>query len=566
MRTVPFPSDLERIAVRFFDGIATPVALACKTAVKELRWDDLASMRVDPGKYSTPDSYLLDVAAVSLLRKMQDLPTSFDRAAKARENFWLAERECWRTNERLQPYLRDPREWAGEAVVRDLLDRARKIVVSIIGHAPPPLVEGRFGPGATYGDKGLWTTVPDKMSSDPTLTGPCYPWLFQWAGTAWASACAHGSKSPSFVRGNRFTTVPKDCEKDRGIAVEPSINLFYQLGLGRAIRACLRRAGLDLANGQDLHRQVACVASIRRHLATIDLSNASDTVCSTLVRLLLPWRWFEALESLRSPRTLIENRWVVLEKFSSMGNGFTFELETLIFLAISKAAVEMQGCKARIGSDVFVYGDDIIVPTEGAECVLAALKWTGFSANARKTFVEGPFRESCGGDYFNGSAVRPHFIEEAPNEPQEFISLANGIRRLAIQAGGGQMDPRFLSAWFAVLDAIPVQIRKLRGPPALGDLVIHDDESKWQVRKRSGIRFVRCYRPARFRKVSWAHFRAPVVLASAVYGTGDGSSKKSLVDSLNGKVRKEGDYLRDTSGVTPRDSVIGYKVGWVPFS
>lgn len=560
-----FPSDLERIAVKFYDGIATPVAQACKRAMLERRWDDLASMRVDPGKHTSPDSYLLDVSAVSLLRKLQELPTTFDRAGVARENFWKAERECWRSNERLQPYLRDPREWAGDPVVRELIERARKIVVSIIGHSPPETVDGKFGPGATYGDKGLYTTVPDKMSSDPQLTGACYPWLFQWAGTAWASACAHASKSPLFVRGNRFTTVPKDCEKDRGIAVEPSINLFYQLGLGRVLRACLKRAGLDLVKGQDLHRQVACVASIRRHLATLDLKNASDTICTTLVRLLLPWRWFQALESLRSPRTFIDNRWVLLEKFSSMGNGFTFELETLIFCAISKAAVEMQGHPARFGRDVLVYGDDIIVPNESAPGVISALKWTGFTTNDAKSFTSGPFRESCGGDFFAGTAVRPHFVEETPNEPQKLISLANGIRRIAVQAGGGEMDPRFLPAWFAVLDAIPSQVRKLRGPPALGDLVIHDEPRHWQCRKRSGIRYLRVYRPARFRKVSWAHFRGPVVLASAVYGTGDGETKKSLVEGLNSRIRKEGDFL-DTSGVTPRDSVLGYKVGWVPFS
>jgi len=115
---------------------------------------------------------------------------------------------------------------------------------------------------------------------------------------------------------------------------------------------------------------------------------------------------------LRSPKTFFKGQWHVLEKFSSMGNGYTFELETVIFSAITAAVHEMvTGEAAKLHQNVFVYGDDIICKTDVSLDVIAALRWFGFSLNERKSFVSGPFRESCGGDYFNGVPVRAHFFE-----------------------------------------------------------------------------------------------------------------------------------------------------------
>jgi len=131
----------------------------------------------------------------------------------------------------------------------------------------------------------------------------------------------------------------------------------------------------------------------------LDLKNASDSVARRLVELLLPKRWFEVLNDLRSPTTLIGNQVVLLEKFSSMGNGFTFELETLVFLAIVLALNPAH----KAGKNVFVYGDDIICPTRSSSDVIAALSFFGMTVNKEKSFTYGMFRESCGRDYFNGA-------------------------------------------------------------------------------------------------------------------------------------------------------------------
>jgi len=538
------------ISVLYAD-LSTPVSLKALKHLESDEWDQLALMEVDPNDYTDSESYWRDATAVSLLRKCEDLPTSFDRKAVAVENFHKGERSCLRSNRRLQEYL--PPAMGEVTHVHDFLSRAREHCRRILGPCPDTdKVRGRFGPGATYGDRGRFTTIPDKMSSKPTFTREASYHIIPWSATLWASACASSRKDPTRVEGNRFTTVPKDCRKNRGIAVEPSINLFYQLAYGRVIRSRLKeRARIHLAKGQDIHRALAREASIKGHLCTLDLSNASDTICSNLVKLLLPNDWFDVLNQLRSPKTRVNGKWHLLEKFSSMGNGFTFELETLIFLCLI-LATDVSGQKLVAGENVFVYGDDIICPTESSKDVIAALSFSGFDLNVDKSFTSGPFRESCGGDYFMGVDVRPYFMKEFPCEPQQLISLANGLHRYRDHPGRGYFTYR---SWRRVLDCIPRPIRECRGPEILGDLVIHDSEDRWSTRQRRSIRYLRVYRPARFRIRPWEDFRPAVVLASACYGVGGG-----------GSLSKTGVVPQDLYGVTPRDAVTGFKVGWVPYS
>jgi hypothetical protein len=233
-----------------------------------------------------------------------------------------------------------------------------------------------------------------------------------------------------------------------------------------------------------------------------------------------------------------------------MGNGFTFELETAVFLAVILAVRNLRAIgdpswgSSRPGEDIFVYGDDIIIPTELASDVVSALSYCGFSINKDKSFVDGRFRESCGGDYFEGVDVRPFFLKEYPDEPQDWITVVNGLRRMAVSKESDSFDlgrSYLLRPWFVAQDSIPIHIRRLRGPQKLGDLVIHDECERWQTRKRGAVNYIRAYRPARFSRIGWHHWKGEVVLATAVYGAGDGKL-----------------------GITPRDAVLGYKVGWVP--
>jgi hypothetical protein len=226
---------------------------------------------------------------------------------------------------------------------------------------------------------------------------------------------------------NVVTTVPKDGRKDRPIAKEQTGNIYLQLGVGAIIRARLRGFGVDLNKQSDVNRSVALESSRTREFFTIDLSNASDTVSYALVRSLLPAKWFELLDSLRAPWGVLPTGEAFLyRKFSSMGNGFTFELESVLFLALCYGVRRVYGCKA---DRVFAYGDDIIGPDYLYAHCCAYLTYSGFQVNSEKSFHgSARVRESCGVDALDGRNIRPFFVKRTPQGAMEAIGLRNRIR------------------------------------------------------------------------------------------------------------------------------------------
>jgi hypothetical protein len=103
-----------------------------------------------------------------------------------------------------------------------------------------------------------------------------------------------------------------------------------------------------------------------------------------------------------------------------MGNGYTFELETLIFYALVRAVCGKEGT-------VSVYGDDLIYPSRFVGPVRELLAFCGFETNVEKSFSTGNFRESCGGHYFKGHSVTPFYITQLPTTWSEIIELHNNI-------------------------------------------------------------------------------------------------------------------------------------------
>lgn len=530
-----FDKQFQRVVIGLMADLDTPVSLKVAKLIEYGEYGQLFSAKIDPTHYTDASEFFRDYQAVELLRKL-NLPADVGQLSEAAEvTFRQCERDCANTNLRLNSQIHGVFDHPDDLAIADFIRKCKKFVSNVLGPLPRWL-EPKFGPGATFNDTGSLTTIPDKMSSQPTITHEAWDLLPLVRDTAWFRALyerGNSTSTPEVVRGNRFTTVPKDATKRRGICIEPSINVSLQLAVGRVMKERLRSINIDLLDGQQMHRSLAAAASLDGERATIDLSNASDTVAYSLVKLLLPRDWFELLDSLRSPETYINGRWWKLSKFSSMGNGFTFELETLIFCAI------MHGVGGNPGKDCFAYGDDLIVPRHLIEDLLPCLSYFGFTPNKRKTYVSGHFRESCGGDYFNGKAVRPHYIKELPNEPQDWIKLANGIRRVG-RANGH--DParwnRLQRTWFRCLDSLPTHIRRLRGPDELGDIVINDDT--WETEWRHSIGYVRAYLPVR-RPLPWHHWHPGVQLASALYGV-------------------------PSEGPIPRSNVAGYKVGHVAFS
>lgn len=555
-------SQMLEIALSYMEGLDCAESLKVCILLRAGQLGDIfREENPDPSHYLEHSAYAKAAAAVAFFSKFEtnDPAMLATLEEQAIEKWFESERSCFKTNERLNEFM-DFGTLNGlpahDGIVT-FVANYRKALYQMLGSRPPDTLDGAFGPGATVSDRSGQTTVPNKMSTVPTYTNGSVYYLVPWLGTKWCEANAAAGSFPIVTRGNVFFTVPKKALARRSCAKEPSVNSFYQRGYGIVMRKRLKAFGLDLTHGQQIHRQVACEASLNGEFATIDLKSASDTISTALVRLGLPIGWFEPLDDLRSHYTLVkrpgerEGRWHRLEKFSSMGNGFTFELETAIFASIILGVRP----EYKAGRDFWVYGDDIIIPTEAVTDVIAALKFCGLQLNPTKSFTTGPFRESCGGDYFDGHPVRGYYLKKEPSAPEDFISLANGIRKVALTLGGfANFHRSFLRSWFQCLDNIPSSIRRCRGPEGLGDIVIHDSEDRWSKRWRDDVQRdeIRAYLPTPQEWFTWDRFDPHIQLASVLYGAvwSDprvGSADKSRTVSCKGMA-------------------YGYREGWVlPF-
>lgn len=555
-------SDLDWAYV-LLEDIDRARSLTIAIMLRYNEWDSIVNLTVSPSEYPDfmAEEFRYDYQATEIFRKVQDIPLSVDPKEEAVKSFYTAEQLCSATNRRLLPLshaLSGVLHYGQPEWLLGFVRRWRQHVFNVLGSIPMDL-EGRFSSGSTYNDRRFILPM-DKMISVPTVTSEAFCIVDPfWGRTLWAKDFYDRSNcsNPAFLRGNRFTTVPKTAKTDRGICVEPSLNIYFQLAVGSAIRKALKRKGIDLRYGQDRHRDAVEHGSRSREIATIDLSMASDCLSNELVRLVMPPMWYDLLDSLRSKETKINGVWHRNAKFSSMGNGFTFELETLIFYTLCLTIC----CDMKVSyKDVSVYGDDIIVPTIVASRVVDALRYFGFTPNKRKTFIDDvPFRESCGADYFNGLLVRGHNIGRIPNEPTEWIKLANGISRMAradLNRFGDRC--RYHRAWLRVINHIPTYDRNF-GPLHYGDTVIFtDDSNKWTTRCGLGYHELRVTEPTypakcytTYQKGPW---RSAIVLAAA----------------CGGLLRGRGDTINDTGQsfatpfLKPRSEPNGHKNRWIP--
>jgi hypothetical protein len=198
------------------------------------------------------------------------------------------------------------------------------------------------------------------------------------------------------------------------------------------IRRCLKREGINL-DDQSRNQRLA-EAAFSRGLSTIDLEAASDSVSTELVRAVLPTSWFDLLDDLRTHMVkLTGGELHNLSKFSSMGNGFTFELESLIFYALCHVVV--REFKKDMSSPIAVYGDDLIVSREHYDDVVSALELVGFIVNKDKSFKDGFFFESCGKHYYKGVDVTPPYQKEVCVTHDQWVRFANRLWRWGFRLG-----------------------------------------------------------------------------------------------------------------------------------
>jgi hypothetical protein len=483
------PDKTVSIALAILEGLDHPVALSIAIKLRYGDYKGVVESEIKPSDFSSLEDFRSAYQAVKLLSKYPYFDTGIDRSQVALQSFYDAERVCLETNAR----FRRLREGRGvepvDPAVQAVITMAQRKITRILGEADVDSISKHFGwgPGASIGVRGQHTSVYNKFSGPLDVTRNCLAMgaAVVNSSPSWANAICKTGEFPSVpvsvlkttfetVTGSEIIFVPKNAKTDRVIAIEPSLNGYVQKGFGRYIRKRLReRAGVDL-NDQSINQSLAQYGSRTNELATIDLSMASDTIARELVRELLSDEWFELLSTCRCEQGTIKltNETVWFQKFSSMGNAYTFELESLIFYALSRACVDQLREEHGDGvlNTVSVYGDDLIVPSYAVDLLLRVLSYCGFTVNLKKSYFDGPFRESCGKDYFLGTDVRPFFLKERIDNVEALYRVANSVRRISHRnLVGLGCDGDLLAAWSLIVRQIPMAFRNFI-PEGFGDV------------------------------------------------------------------------------------------------
>jgi hypothetical protein len=408
-----------------------------------------------------------------LLRKSPNVPgrTDEDRKSAALNSFFTSEERCRTINRKFArgwvPIL-EGHPWFFSTV--------RKHVQEIMGplqsdgsvNTVPPLERiaqlMKHGNGAAVGITSREASLPIKFGTASVTVSPrLVPYAKSIMGDFWYSK---GQDRLKVTPHSMWTVVPKSFKTFRGIDIQAALNVYGQLGIGRFLKERLMRFGCDLKKGWRHNNRLARLA-VERLLATIDLEAASDSIAYRLVKALVSAEWFELLELFRHEHTEIEGIGPVrLEKFSAMGCGFTFELESIIFLAIARAIVPKSEW-----SQVAVFGDDIIVPQRYAKDLLAGLELLGFKANQEKSFLGGKFYESCGGHYYTDPEGKVHDVTPfnltgaSPGVPY-LLTMANHLRLWMDRTGC--VNPELQQLWYDCIDQLSPVWAKTSVPPQFG--------------------------------------------------------------------------------------------------
>ncbi len=334
----------------------------------------------------------------------------------------------------------------------------------------------RHGPGSTAdrlvgNQKWRFTEWTERME-------PVFPYRDYAGPNLRQSTCPSVHLTPRDERPVKVIAVPKTQKTPRIIAMEPTCMQYMQqaiassmikgietssllsLGSKSSRRPSSKRGqvvwlGTGSATSsspvpflgfrdQESNQLLAKEGSISGALATLDLSEASDRVLNThVLELFRPWPSLsEGVQATRSRTAVLSDGTKVrLAKFASMGSALCFPVEAMVFLTIVMLGIQdarktrlTPRDLVRLRGKVRVFGDDIIIPSDCATAVVEKLETFGLKVNTAKSFSTGRFRESCGGDYFQGDWVTPVRLKKHlprsrrdVTEIQHWVELSNSF-------------------------------------------------------------------------------------------------------------------------------------------
>lgn len=360
--------------------------------------------------------YVEAVREICLAFKKIEIPCTPERTSAALDSFVNLEQDF--ENFQLQ-----------SDEIADFQAVSRVLWTPIIGSFELDDVVPKHGPGATAegisgNQKYVWQKWHDRLEPYFPLVGLGYPMgaFPDSEELKIVSIMSMEQEQPVKV-----TPVPKTLKSPRIIAIEPCCMQYAQQGirdwLYNQIESHWLTRGHVNFRDQSINQELALISSSTGQFATIDLSDASDRVPRELALEMFSVHpdLQAAIESCRSNSAELPDGRIVspLRKFASMGSALCFPVEAMYFYTICVVALlKVQNLPAtlrnifNVSRGVYVYGDDIVVPSTNAIAVLDYLQKYNCKVNSNKTFTSGSFRESCGIDAFDGESVTPIYIRQ----------------------------------------------------------------------------------------------------------------------------------------------------------
>jgi hypothetical protein len=305
----------------------------------------------------------------------------------------------------------------------------------------------------------------------------------------------------------KVTFVEKDSRGPRIISMEPRELMYMQQSLMREMYGIIQDKSVDTAlqldcKDQQRNRDAAQCSSLTNSTVTLDLSKASDKVSWNLVKYLFPPDWVDALAATRSLHTMLPDgtRMVPL-KFAPMGSALCFPVEAICFWALSHAAtLDLRFLKRTLKGEctsddpvIRVFGDDIVCEKKFSHDTMRLMESVGLEINRSKSYLAGPFRESCGGDFLNGADVSivrcNNLIEDCVgNDKTPMFRTVECINNIINRYGFGTLGLELTMLARAWYGPIPRDNSWTMTDP-YGNVVYANNHDAWRWRHFAGTRF-----------------------------------------------------------------------------
>lgn len=126
-------SNFQRVVLTLLSDLGGEISDQVQCLIKTGDIHGLSTIRLDPSSYEDPELFFRDYQAVELLRKVQ-LPGDVNRLTQAAvETFFICEKQCARTNLRLNRFIHSVFDDADELTIRDFVSDCKNWIKRVLG-------------------------------------------------------------------------------------------------------------------------------------------------------------------------------------------------------------------------------------------------------------------------------------------------------------------------------------------------------------------------------------------------------------------------------------------------